>query len=116
MNKILAITINDLRIFYSDKVNLIGLLIIPAVLTIILGTLSGTGGDESLDIVVLDLEQSQESAQFIEDISDANPNFALQMSDETQAILLKRLEDGEMNAVLIVPTGFGEALETFSAI
>ena len=53
MQKILAVASTDLYIFLSDRANLVGLLLIPSVLTIVLGLVSGQELP-TLDIAVID--------------------------------------------------------------
>src|SRR5688572_9202146 len=114
MQKILTIMLTDLRIFFADRGNLIGLLLIPAVLTIVLGSFTGAGNG-MLEIRVIDLDQSDLSAQLVSEIEAANPQFLLEYT-ESREETLELLDDGRVNALLIIPAGFGEAVLSYAPI
>jgi ABC-2 type transport system permease protein len=117
MQKIFTIMLTDLRIFFADRGNLVGLLLIPAVLTIVLGSLSGGGGgNEKLDIRIIDLDQSELSHQFISEIEEANPQFAISISTESREKAVELLANDDMNALLIIPEGFGAAVLRYEAL
>jgi ABC-2 type transport system permease protein len=108
MQKIFSIMLTDLRIFFADRGNLVGLLVIPAVLTIVLGSFLG-GGNGMLEVRVIDRDQSDLSAQLISEIEAANPQFLLELTED-EAGTLELLDDGRVNALLIIPEGFGAAV------
>jgi ABC-2 type transport system permease protein len=113
MQKIFTIMLTDLRIFFADRGNLIGLLVIPAVLTIVLGSFGGGSG--MLEIRVIDHDQSELSAQLVTELEAGNPRFHLEYSED-EAETLALLDDGRVNALLIIPEGFGEAVLTYAPI
>jgi ABC-2 type transport system permease protein len=114
MQKIITIMLTDLRIFFADRGNLVGLLLIPAVLTIVLGSFAG-GGNGKLEIRVIDNDQSELSTQFVSEIEAANPQFLVAYT-ESREETLELLDDGRVNALLIIPEGFGEAVLTYAPI
>ena len=79
MQAILTIILNDLRIFFSRRGNLIGLLVIPILLTLVLGfSLGGTGGGPTrLRVDLIDLDQTEMSARLIDELHAANAALAL---------------------------------------
>jgi ABC-2 type transport system permease protein len=117
MQKSFTIMLTDLRIFFADRGNLVGLLVIPAVLTIVLGSLSGGGGGGgSLSVAVLDLDQSDLSAQFISEVEVANPQFEISLSTESREAALELVSDGDTDALFIIPEGFAAAVQSYAPI
>ncbi|MGJ3239198.1 MAG: ABC transporter permease [Anaerolineae bacterium] len=116
MQKILAIGWTDLRIFLSSRENLVGLLLIPTVLTVVLGFVGG-GSAPSIDIALIDEDQSAPSDQLIERVAEVNARFAVYQLDETdEASARQRVADGEFDALLVIPSGFSEALSDYTPL
>lgn len=115
MRRILTITLTDLRIFFADRGNLVGLLLIPAVLTLVLGSLGG-GGSLSLSLEVLDEDQSNLSAQFIAELTASIPSIEVRQNSSSREEAVALLEDGAMSALLIIPAGFEASLTAYSEI
>jgi ABC-2 type transport system permease protein len=128
MAKILAIIRQDLRIFLTNRENLPGLLFVPAVMTVIIGLISGGafGGPAIRRLDVIDQDGTQATAQLLASIRQANPGLTLCPMDNTsndacdlgksntltENQALDRVANGTSLAVLEIPSGFEANLAT----
>jgi ABC-2 type transport system permease protein len=128
MRKIIDIMINDLRVFFREPGQLIGLIVIPLILTIGVGI--GTGGlggssPTKVRVDVIDSDGSDYSQQFLAGVREANNTLALcpfddtdnfcQLGDNTAldiALSSERLLDDKTEAIIQIPAGFGEQVQT----
>lgn len=126
MAKILAIIRQDLMVFLKQKSNLPGLLLTPAVMTIIIALVTGGafGGVAIRRLDVIDQDKSQASAQFLASIRQANPGLTLCPMDNNQKDIcglgksdnlsesqaLDRVAKSDSLALLEIPAGFGANL------
>lgn len=128
MQAILTIILNDLHIFFSRRGNLIGLLVIPVLLTLVLGLSFGGfgGGPTRLRVDLIDLDQSDMSARLSDELHAANDALALCPLDNDaddycqleEAPLdleraIERARQGTTRALIVIPAGYATALETF---
>jgi len=126
MQRILAIALNDLRVYFSEVGNLIGLIALPVGLTLMLGlTLGGDGGTSTVFADVIDNDQSAESAQFIATIQQVNETLILcpQDNDEdnrcgleddttlTTESSIERVRNSNLSALIVIPEGYGESVQ-----
>ncbi|MCB9148437.1 MAG: ABC transporter permease [Caldilineaceae bacterium] len=132
MHSILNITRNDLRIFFSQRGNLMGLVALPVLFTLVLGWAFGGNGDNSaprLRVDLIDQDQSAPSAQFIDDLHRANDALVLCPADNDaddfcqlngepltveRAIARARNEDTE--ALIVIPAGYAEGMASFAPV
>lgn len=130
MNKILSIALNDLRVFFREKGQLIGLIVIPVVFTLGVG-FAGSGGDgpSAVRVDVIDNDASPLSQAFLGDVRAANRALRLCPMDNTaedfcqlgpnqtldEARSLARVSSNDTLATLIIPAGFGAAVENGDA-
>ena len=128
MRPILTIVLNDLHIYFSQRGNLIGLLVIPVLLTLVLGySLGGSGGGQTrLRVDLIDQDQTEMSAQLIDALRAANDTLVLCPYDN-DADDYCRLEEGTLHlesaidraraqrtaALIVIPAGYAAALENF---
>jgi ABC-2 type transport system permease protein len=128
LNKIIRIAINDLRVSFREGGTLIMMVLVPVVLVIAVGLANGafaSAGPAEPDPVLLDVvdqDQSELSGQFLETLRGLNENLVLcPMNDpenlcsldgaEVNAELSQtRLNSGEAEGYLEIPTGFGQTL------
>jgi ABC-type multidrug transport system permease subunit len=126
MAKVLAILRHDLRVFLTDRSNLPGLLLVPAVMTVIIALVTGgaLGGQPVRRLDVIDQDGSQASAQFLASIHQANPDLTLCPMDNTEKDVcdlgksgtltesqaLDRVANSTSLALLEIPSGFGASL------
>lgn len=124
MRNILAIAANDLRLFFGERGNLVGLIIVPVVMTFLVGTFAGAGDESAQFLVdVIDDDSSGLSEQLIGILEDQNEELVLcPMGDgaadlcQIEGVLdrevsISRLQDSTVQAVFEVPSGFEERVE-----
>ncbi len=128
MRKVLDIALNDLRVFFKDRGNLVGLIVIPIVMTIVVGIGNGAlAGDapQRVRVDVVDADSSALSADFLQGLRAANSALALCPFDSGEDDLcglgddrtltleraLERLVDANTTAVVEIPAGFEARLQ-----
>jgi ABC-2 type transport system permease protein len=130
MYKILTIALNDLRIFFASRGNLIGLVILPIVFSLLLGwTFGDDDGPTYQRVDLLDLDQSTQSAALIEELRQANQTLLLCPQDNnaadlcrlagaalTEALVLDRVRRGRSQALLVIPAGYAQAVTGGTAV
>ena len=127
MRTALEIALNDLRIFFSVRGNLIGLVVLPVVLTLAVGWAnSGSGSDTpQLLVDIVDQDQSASAAALLAQVRAVNDTLVLcpmdnndddrcQLAGEplTEAAALDRARAETTSGLLIIPAGYADALAT----
>ncbi len=132
MRKIIDIAINDLRIVFRERGIWINLLVIPIILSVVIGLANGAGGSSdtastgpSILIDVIDEDSSPLSGQFLDELRAANANFVLCPLDNNNGDVCQlggntfdaaqaetRLREQTSLALLELPAGFSAALES----
>ncbi len=130
MRKILDIALNDLRVFFKERGQLIGLIFIPVVFTIGVGFAnSGGGGASKVRIDAIDNDNSSISQQFLADVRATNSAIVLCPMDNDkddfcrlgesktldEAASTKRVTNNDTLAAIVIPTGFGQAVQAGEA-
>jgi len=132
MRQLFAITLNDLRVYFSELGNLIGLIALPVALTLMIGLSSPGGGGDGTSVIFADLidqDQSAESQQFIENLQRVNETLVLCMSEnpdercgieEGETLTIEsstaRVRDTNLQALIVIPEGYGESVQQGSPI
>ena len=132
MRPTLTIILNDLSVFFSQRGNLVGLLVIPVLLTLVIGWSLGSIGNDGptrLRVDLVDLDQTEMSAQLIEELRAANDALVLCPLDndaddfcslEEEPLQLERAIDrarsGTTQALIVIPAGYAAALEGFQRV
>ena len=132
MRSILTIILNDLNIFFAQRGNLVGLLVIPVLLTLVVGWSIGQiggGGPTRLRVDLIDNDQTELSANLIEELRAANDALVLCPLDNDaddfcrlgEAPLqldsaIERARSGRTTALIVIPAGYANALEGFERI
>lgn len=127
MRKIIDIMINDLRVFFREPGQLIGLIFIPLIVTVFVGIgIGGTGGSgpTKVRLDVIDSDGSDYSRQFLADMRAANNTLALCPFDNADnfcrlddnlvldvARSTERLLDNQTEAIIQIPAGFGAQVQ-----
>lgn len=124
MQTIFTIALNDLRIFFRARGNLIGLIVLPIAITMAVGWAnSGRGGPDYLRVDLIDRDQSARSAELLTQLRLVNPALRLCPMDNdaddlcrldgeplTEALALERARNEWSDGLLIIPTGYGTAI------
>lgn len=112
MRTIINIAQNDLRIFFSNRGNLIGLLLIPTVFVFVLG-FATTDPERVFTIAVIDEDNTVESQRLSTEIIEANSAFTLdeEALDLDEALL--KIAGGSISAVIHIPEGFADNVTNF---
>ena len=122
MAKIMAIIRQDLRNFLTNRSNLPGLLLVPAVMTVIIALVTGGGfeGEAVRILDVIDQDNTPATTQFLTSIRQANPGLTLCPMDNTdndvcslsgsnvltESQALDRVANSISVALLEIPAGF----------
>ena len=78
MQTIFTIALNELRIFFRARGNLIGLIVLPIAITVAVGWAnSGRSGPDYLRVDLIDLDQSARSAALLTQLRAVNPTLRL---------------------------------------
>lgn len=131
MQKILTIARVDLLIYLKDRGNIIQLIGLPIILTLVLGGVNaGGGGATQVRLDLLDQDNTSYSQQFIADLRAVNPALVLCPQDQNDANVcnldegatltvdqsIQRMRDGATNALLVLPQGYGTAVEALEPV
>ncbi len=127
MSNILAIAWTDLRIYFQDRGNLVSLFILPVVMTVLLGSSFGSfSGPSRVRFDLLDEDQTAQSRAFIRQLHEVNPALLICPAEQTaddacnlsdidvmdRVTAFVRIQEDVSNAVLVLPQGYGAALDS----
>jgi ABC-type multidrug transport system permease subunit len=130
MRNVLEIARNDLRLFLKQRGNLISLLFVPVVMTLVIGIFTGGDGINQLRVDVFDFDHSELSSRFLDSLRQANESLILCPMDNdgenicgleegapfTVQQAIGRVEDTTTLAMIEIPQGFGEDVESFESV
>ena len=130
MRSIIYIALNDLRIFFASRGNVIGLLVLPIGFTLLVGLFFPTGRDAALIMDVIDHDSSQVSAELVDALRTANTSLVLcpmdndaedicNIGDETvfeRVWATARVENATSLAMIEIPAGFGAKAQAFEPV
>lgn len=106
-NKLLAVTGKDLKLLRRDKGGFFFTFIFPIIMAVFFGSMmSGGGGMKGISLLVVDLDQSTGSAQFVDKLDAADELRVSRVDEETAKAQVRK---GKAAAFLILPAGFGAA-------
>jgi ABC-2 type transport system permease protein len=133
MRAILAMTLNDLRIFYSRPGNWVGLVLLPVLFTVGLGfAFGGVSGPETLRVDVIDNDYSVYSQRLLDDLVAGNETLLLCRLDLsvsqndmdrcdmagmplTLQAAQERVRSGNSDALIVIPSGYSAAVASLVA-
>ena len=115
MDKVIIIAYNDLRIYFSQRGNLIGLVLVPIVLATVLGFTSVASATTYL-LDIVNMDNSEQSRQFIADILASNDTFVLSEENVTINEARVRVAEEMVDAAIIIPESFAEDVLRFAPI
>ncbi len=125
MRIILSIALNDLTIFFRDRGNLIGLVILPVALTLAVGWANSgrNNGPIFLRVDVIDHDQSSLSVELLDQLrlanetlllcpydNDAEDRCGLENRPLDEALGIERAQEENTSGLLIIPAGYGAAV------
>jgi len=131
MRKLLEIALNDLRVFFREPGQLIGVVVIPLIFTLGIGyASSGNNGPTSIRVDVVDLDGSALSSELLGDVREANSALRLcpydndegdycRLGDEPtldEARATERVRNNETLALIVIPDGFEERVTKGEAV
>ncbi|WP_223671151.1 ABC transporter permease [Kangiella shandongensis] len=107
MKKMIALMLKDFKLLFKDKMAVFFTFIFPLIFALVFGSIfAGDGnGSRALRVAAVDQDQTEQSQQFITELSAAD-EFKVQLTDEVNAKTLVR--KGKLVAYFILPQGFGE--------
>jgi ABC-2 type transport system permease protein len=97
----------SLKMTYREKVALFWLFLFPVLLMLLLGTIFGRTGSASITLGVADLDRSQVTGTISARLNDIK---AFHITRGDVATLKKQLNDGKLNAILVLNRGFQASL------
>lgn len=126
--RLLTIALNDLRLLFMDRSTWINVFGISVLLVIVVGFatggIGGGSGTPTVRVDVLDRDESTLSAEFVDALREANDTLLLCPMDNTnedpcrlsgealtEELAAERLREQISLGLVVVPEGFGEALE-----
>jgi len=109
MNKVLSIAWKDIRVRFSNRSEILFFLVLPLVFTFILRWVSfGAGQSEpGLPLLIVDEDESQRSAEIVAGL-EASGSVRPEVLARAEAE--QRFDDEDASALLIIPSGFEQAL------
>jgi ABC-2 type transport system permease protein len=107
MKKLFAVSRKDLKLLYRDKGGFFFTFIFPILMAVFFGSMMSTSsGMKGIRLLVVDHDQSVESAAFVEKL---NTSDALRTAPTDEKTARDQVRKGKFPAFLILPEGFGEA-------
>lgn len=106
MKAVIALMKKDLKLLFKDKMAVFFTFVFPLMFAFFFGSIfSNSGGAQGLKVAVTDLDQTETSQAFVQQLKDAS-EFRVTEIDEASAKELVRT--GKQVAFIILPEGFGE--------
>src|SRR5690606_19249504 len=130
MRNVFTITRTDLRVYLMDRGNLLGLLVLPVIMTLFLGGVFGGGGTSQIRMDVIHQDSSDQSQQLIEHLRAVNPSLVICPADQNEANIcnlddgesldlesaMERVRAGVTEAALVIPAGYGTDIAAFKPV
>lgn len=130
MTKVLNIAFTDLRMYFGERTNLVMATVLPVIMSVLLGGAFNVEAPTQLRFDILDQDETAQSQAFIDALRAENSTLLLcpmdhseeggcmmpQKNELTRDEMVTRLTDGVSAAVLIIPEGFGTALDSFTPV
>ncbi|MCC6457501.1 MAG: ABC transporter permease [Caldilineaceae bacterium] len=138
MRALLIMTLNDLRIFFSQPGNWLGLGLVPVLFTVGLGfAFGGISAPETVRVDLIDADHTAHSSRFLEELRETNETLVFcphdsspydssgegdsdpcDLGDEplTLARGQERVREGDSAALIVIPAGYGAALQEHTSV
>jgi len=102
------LTVANVKSFYRDRASLFWTLAFPIIFVILFGSLFSGNGPSTFNVGWVDQDGTPAAA-------DLRSGFAqvpiLTLHDSQEAAALEQMREGELDAVVVVPAGLGEAMQ-----
>lgn len=108
MKRVFAIAGLNLRQLFRDRSELMGVLVLPLVLTWIFGSSFGSAAGSKLTLPVADMDNSSYSRAIVSAIDEPD-GFAVDMVPP--AVAYQRVREGAAPVAVVIPRGFAEDVE-----
>ena len=112
MNALFALTVANIKSYVRDRAALFWTLAFPLIFIFMFGFIFQGGGGGGLTLGWVDNDASAGSAQLRTAFAALRAN---ELVETTEADALAKMQDGEVDAVIIVPAGYGEAIASGTA-
>jgi ABC-2 type transport system permease protein len=109
---LIALTVANVKSYVRDRAALFWTLAFPLIFIFMFGFIFQGGGDPGLSLGWVDGDGSPAATE-LKAAFEAHDTIELTTADEAAA--LDQMRDGELDAVIAVPAGYGEAVEAASA-
>lgn len=116
MSAVLVMAWKDVRLLVRDKAGMFFTFFLPIVMAVFFGFVfggMGKGGGSAMRIAVVDLDRSPGSERFIKRLEGSDELAVARMDDLPAAEQQVRV--GKQTAVVTLPKGFGDSLDTLFA-
>ena len=102
------LTVANIKSFYRDRASLFWTFAFPIIFVVLFGSIF-SGGTTTFNLGWVDADRTPQSQQLREAFSSVS---ILALEDADEAAALEEMRDGDLDAVIVVPAGLGQALAT----
>jgi ABC-2 type transport system permease protein len=106
MNALLGLTVANMKSFVRDRAALFWTIAFPVIFVVLFGTLFGGGGTANYQVGWVDLDHTAASAQLEQVFAKLG---VLTLKPTSQSAGLASARNGQLDAVIVVPAGYGAA-------
>ena len=118
--RVLTLAIKDMKQLFQSFQTAFFLLIMPVIFTLMFGFMFGGFGGETEDprllIGVLDEDQTEHSQRFVDMLEASSVVRPITNADYTEETYRQEVENGDLQAALVLSAGFGNALDAGAAV
>jgi len=108
---LMPLTIANVKSYYRDRAALFWTIAFPVIFVILFGSIF-SGGPTTFKVGWVDEDQSAASAQLRSGFAAVS---LLELSDATRDDAMAKMQDGDFDAVIVVPAGLGAAMSATGA-
>jgi len=112
MRALIALTLANIKSFVRDRAALFWTLAFPLIFIFLFGFIFEGGGGSGVTIAFVDVDASPASTQ----LRDAfKASEGIELTETTEDDALAQMRDGEVDAVIVVPDGYGDEIAAGTA-
>jgi ABC-2 type transport system permease protein len=112
MRALWALTLANMRSYVRDRAALFWTLAFPLIFIFMFGFIFQGGGESALNLGWVDEDGSPQAAQLREAFAS---QAGTELTDGTREAALDQMRGGDVDAVIVVPAGYGEAISAGTA-